>query len=211
MLKADQQFLNSLIKNILEKDDEAAFATLFKLFYAKLVAFSVRIVQSKDNGEEIVSDVFVNIWRSRKSIPKVDNVQAYLYASVRNSSLNFIKVRHLPTESLHDLYDTDIRYFAHQSFDPHKELEMQELQVLLRSAVESLPMQCKTIFKLIKEDGLKYKEVADILHISPRTVETQLNRALKRLESVMAPYFEKKENAKTAFLRVAKSLLIMFF
>jgi RNA polymerase sigma-70 factor (family 1) len=210
LLKTDQVFLSTLIKNILQEDDEAAFATLFKLFYARLVNFSVRIVHSKDNGEEIVSDVFVNIWQTRKSISKINNVQAYLYSSVRNSSLNYIKAKHLLTESLPETYDTDIRYFAHQSFDPEKELEMQELQVQLRSAVESLPTQCKAVFKLIKEDGLKYKEVADILHISTRTVETQLNRALKRLELVMAPYIEKKGNSKTTFLRIARCLLILF-
>jgi RNA polymerase sigma-70 factor (family 1) len=212
MLKADHIFLNSLIKNILERDDEISFATLFKLFYVKLVDFSVRIVHSKEYGEEIVSDVFVTIWQKRKSIEKINNVQAYLYSSVRNSSLNFIKVRHLPTESLPEMHDTDIRYFAHQSFDPEKELEVQELQVQMRSAVESLPTQCKAIFKMIKEDGLKYKEVADVLHISARTVETQLVRALKRLESVMSPYIEKKKNIKTIpLMRLTKSALFLFF
>jgi RNA polymerase sigma-70 factor (family 1) len=212
LLKADQTFLSSLIKSILQQDDEVAFATLFKLFYPKLVDFSVRIVHSKEHGEEIVSDVFVTIWQNRKSIEKINHVQAYLYSSVRNSSLNFIKARHLHTEGLPETHDTDIRYFAHQSFDPEKELELQELQVQMRSAIESLPLQCKAVFKLIKEDGLKYKEVADVLHISTRTVETQLVRALKRLESVMSPYIEKKKSVRTIpLMRMAKSALFSFF
>jgi RNA polymerase sigma-70 factor (family 1) len=211
VLKADQTFLNNLVKNALQGDDEVAFAALFKLFYAKLVDFSVRIVHSKEYGEEIVSDVFVTIWQNRKSTEKINNVQAYLYSSVRNSSLNFIKARHLPTESLPDSPDTDIRYFAHQSLDPEKEMELQELQVQMRSAIESLPPQCKAVFKLIKEDGLKYKEVANVLHISSRTVETQLVRALKRLESVIAPYIEKKRSVKTAFLKIAQCMLVLFF
>jgi RNA polymerase sigma-70 factor (family 1) len=208
---ATQLFLNALVKDALEGDDEVAFATLFKLFYAKLVDFSVRIVRSKEHGEEIVSEVFVSIWQKRKSTDNIGNVQSYLYTSVRNSSLNFLKARHLPTEALPEIHDTDIRYYAHQSFDPEKELELQELQIQMRSAIDSLPLQCKAIFRLIKEDGLKYKEVADILHISTRTVETQLVRALKRLELAMYPYIEKKRNAKTTpIIRMAKSALPFF-
>lgn len=210
MLKTDRVFLSTLMASIQQQDDEVAFSTLFKLFYAKLVDFSMRIVHSKEYAEEIVADMFAHLWQSRKSVSEIANVQAYLYASVRNSSLNFIKVRHLPIEGISQMHDTDIRYFAHQSFDPEKELEAQELQVQIRLAIETLPPQCKAIFKLIKEDGLRYKEVADVLHISPRTVETQLVRALKRLEVTFAPFLEKKKSAKLPLLKIAKSLLLMF-
>ncbi len=81
----------------------------------------------------------------------------------------------------------------------------------MNQAVDSLPRQCKIIFNLIKEEGLKYKEVAEILNLSSRTVETQLVRAMKKLDKILAPYLsssQKHSQSKVKILPVIKSILI---
>jgi len=97
--------------------------------------------------------------------------------------------------------------------DPGKELERRELILKMDQAIETLPHQCKIIFSLIKEEGLKYKEVAQILDISPRTVETQLVRAMKKLDKILFPYVSPKSSLrrKTNPISVIKSALFSTF
>jgi RNA polymerase sigma-70 factor (ECF subfamily) len=85
----------------------------------------------------------------------------------------------------------------------------------MNQAIETLPQQCKIIFSLVKEEGLKYKEVAQILDISPRTVETQLVRAMQKLDKILSPYIHHHDTSskvKTKAVSVIKSILfsIMF-
>ena len=81
------------------------------------------------------------------------------------------------------------------TFDPEKELERKELYFLLDRAISSLPPQACIIFRLIKEDGLKYKEVAEILNISPRTVQTQIFRSMKKLSALLATYRSARQSS----------------
>lgn len=160
-------------------DDEQAFACLFRHFYDRLLHFCEQYVHAREVAEEIVSDVFVKLWHRRGELEKVANLQVYLFVAVKNHSLNYLeqysKLRIVPIE------DTGMADLRH-STDPEQDLEWKELRFKMDQIVAALPEQCRRIFKLIKEDGLKYKEVAEILNISPRTVETQLFRAMRRLQ-----------------------------
>lgn len=167
------------------------------LFYDRLVSFSNYYVHSVEVAEEVVSEVFVKIWNSRTSLQNVKNIEAYLFTAVKNQSLNYrdkveISSVYVSVEKLPELTDMiDV-------FDPEQALEFQELQHNINIAIDTLSPQCKAIFKLIREDGLRYKEVADILNISWRTVETQFMRALKKLDTALSPYVEKKLRNSTS-------------
>ena len=135
-------------------------------------------IHQREVAEEIVTDVFVKCWLNRNNLQDLERPDTYLFVAVKNQSLNYLKkyssvhVISLDGENDVNLVDTA---------NPQVRLEKKELHFQLDQAINSLPQQCRIIFRLIKEDGLKYKEVAEILNISPRTVQTQLFRAMHKL------------------------------
>ena len=174
-----------LLESICVDDDRRSFDHLFKLMYERMLNFCVNYVKDKESAEEIVSDVFLKIWMKRKDICHVQNLETYLFIAVKNHSLNHLK----RFSNSRVVYLEDMgSYEIINANNPEKELEEKEIFFKMDQAIESLPQQCKIIFKLVKEEGLKYKEVAEILGLSPRTVETQLVRAVKKLDAIITPY-----------------------
>jgi len=159
-------------------DDQLAYRELFIQFYNKLSRFVMGFTKSKELTEEIVSDVFINLWRRRKNIEDVKNLKLYLYVSAKNITFNYLKKLH--RESLTDLNAVEIELedpFA----DPGAVLITREMNLKLKAAINDLPPRCKLIFTLVKEDGLSYKQTAQVLNIAESTVENQLSIALKKI------------------------------
>ena len=180
--KVDIQNLWKLISTL---DDDKAFEALFYLLNTPLIKFSMMYVHQKEVAEEIVSDVFVKCWVSRKHLGDVRNIDTYLFVAVKNQSLNHLKkYSHIHLVQVEDT--NELRLV--KTFNPQEALEKKELLFKMERSIEELPQQCRIIFRLIKEEGIKYKEVAEILNISPRTVQTQLFRAMKKLSGVMSDY-----------------------
>lgn len=172
----DLSYLAERIAN----DDQLAYRQLFIQFYNKLSRFVMGFTKSKELTEEIVSDVFINVWRRRKNIQEIMNLKLYLYVSAKNITFNYLKKLH--RENLADLDLVEIEPedpFA----DPGAAMITREMNLKLRAAINELPPRCKLIFTLIKEDGLTYKQTATLLAISESTVENQLSIALKKIGS----------------------------
>lgn len=163
--------------------DETAFEELYRTHFVRLFRFCFSIIHQKEPAEEIVHDVFLNFWQKTHNTqptvgPAIDNPGLYLYISVRNRSLNFLRDKaDLPTVELSERCDQYLRFEA----TPESLLLSTEAQQRLLTAINQLPPRCKLIFTLIKEDGLKYKEVARLLDLSVKTVEAQLSIALRKL------------------------------
>lgn len=189
----DRNYISHLLVRIAQHNDRKAFESLFQIFYERLFHFSLNFVHSKDLAEEIVSDIFVKLWRNRGELSKIQNIDTYLYIATKHQSLNYLQKQGERSASTISDFDPDRLI---EWFNPEKELEFQELLHDIHLAVENLPEQCKVIFKLIREDGLKYQEVAEILHISVRTVETQLFRAIKKLSVALDAHVAKKRAPK---------------
>ena len=140
-------------------------------------------LHQKEAAEEIVSDAFVKCWINRKNLRDIRNIDTYLFVAVKNQSLNYIKkYSHVTLVQVEDT--NEVRFV--RPFTPQEALEKKELLFRMEQSIEELPQQCRIIFRLIKEEGIKYKEVAEILNISPRTVQTQLFRAMKKLSTVLS-------------------------
>lgn len=181
-------------QQIAREGDEKAFAEMFRHFYDRLLHFSIQYVYAREVAEEIVSDVFVKIWNRRTELEKVTNLEVYLFVSVKNRSLNYLEqYSSLRISPLND--DSGISQLTN-SIDPERAMEWKEILFKMDQEVSRLPDQCRRVFRLIKEEGFKYKDVAEILSISPRTVETQLFRAMKRLNEVVGPYLSAKLKSK---------------
>jgi len=196
-----------LWKLICNNDDENAFELFFHLLNNSLIKFCVLYVHQKEIAEEIVSDVFVKCWLNRKNLTEIQNPETYLFVAVKNQSLNHIK----KYSSIHlvQIEETNSIEFVN-TYNPQKEIENKELVFRMDQAIAGLPQQCRIVFRLIKEDGMKYKEVAEILNISPRTVQTQLFRAIKKLSVVLTQYNKHNEtSSKTNIINILGSLILL--
>lgn len=163
----------------LSQGDENALATLHQLYYKKLLQFSKTIIRSNEMAEEIVEDVFIKLWCNRTSVTNINNLNVYLYVAVKNTSLNILsqKAKHLVTAPF-DFLEIDLD----NEFDsPDQLMITAEMMQRMQKAIDSLPPRCKMIFKLVREDGLKYKEVGEILNISVNTIDAQMAIAVKKI------------------------------
>lgn len=174
----------NLWSRICQQDDIKAFEQVFYALNKPLIKFCILYVRQNEVAEDIVAELFVKCWQNRKNLCDINNPATYLYIAVKNQSLNYIK----KYSNIHMVQIDDTDEFALvNTYNPQKELEKKELVFKLDKAISTLPQQCRIIFRLIKEDGMKYKEVAEVLDISPRTVQTQLFRALKKLSLILDP------------------------
>lgn len=174
-----------LWKLVCLNDDYKSFESLFRALNHPLIKFSKFYTKNNEAAEDIVSEVFVKCWQNRKKLTDVANPDTYLFVAVKNQSLNYIK-KHSQVQMV-ELQPADENKFMN-TFDPEKELEHKELFLLMEQAVSSLPPQACMVFRMIKENGLKYKEVAEIMNISPRTVQTHLFRSIKKLSELLSVY-----------------------
>lgn len=174
--------LDELFKRVIE-DDYNAFEQIFKSTYKSLCAYANRVVKSHELAEEVVDDVFCNLWRNRKKILITTSFKSYLLASVRNKSLDCLrKLKHEKNTMLESAATVPCK----QSI-AYETMFFEELHARINDAIQGLPKQCRTIFLMSRDQDLKYKEIAELLHISIKTVDTQMGRALKYLRKTIAP------------------------
>lgn len=169
----------SLIQQEIANNSEVAFGKLYAFYHQKLVSFAYSILHAREMAEEVVEDVFIKVWKKRTTIDKVENLAVYLYVSVKNTALNRLsgKARALLVQPYDDLDSTTEPLHS----NPYELMISAEIMNKMNEAVEKLPPRCKMIFKLIREDGLKYKDVSSILNISVNTIDAQMAIAIKRI------------------------------
>jgi RNA polymerase sigma-70 factor (family 1) len=173
--------------HLISKGDENAFRTLFDTYARKLIYFVFALVKSKEVAQEIVDEVFIRLWKNRENAPGIRNIKVYLYSAVKNAALNHIS-RKAFEQITQPFNDIDILISDEQL--PDRQMITAELFNEIHEAVNALPPRCKMIFKLVREDGLKYKEVADILNISQNTVDAQMVIAVKRIREKISAHLD---------------------
>jgi RNA polymerase sigma-70 factor (family 1) len=174
--------INILHDKVTQLNDEEAFEECYRQYFVRLYRFSLSIVHQKQPAEEIVHDVFMNLWKKRAVFPSIRNLEVYLYVSVKNLSLNHLR-DNLPSRTV-DIAERSHEFIQFNA-DPETLLIHSETAKKLAFAIDDLPPRCKLIFKLIKEDGLKYKDVAVLLDLSVKTIEAQLAIAMKKILQAM--------------------------
>jgi len=159
-------------------DQGAFFESLFHTYYKTLCRFSFRIVQDKDKAEDVVQTCFINLWEKRDSTNIQSSFKSYLYRSVYNRSINeYTRTKKNLKEDISVLNDVS----SSVSDDPQLMLQAKEVQEKIDLAIANMPDGCRTIFLLSREEQLSYKEIAETLQISVKTVENQMGKALRIL------------------------------
>lgn len=198
--------LKKLWNQICVADDLKSFELLFHQLNRNLVLFCDTFIHNEYASEELVSDVFVHLWNNRSTLDRIDNPKSYLYTAVKNKALNHLKkFSHL---QLHVDLSDELKLV--DGTDPNIMLERKEFFLRVDSIVAKLPAQTLLVFRLIKEDGMKYKEVAQLLNISPRTVQTHMRRALQKISLLLGAYMKKDKSLLSNKLYSIVILLLPF-
>ena len=168
----------------IRQGDENAFKNLFLTYYDLLCNFSWRFTRSKAVSEDLVQDVFADVWNIRESLDPHKTISVYLYQAVKNKALDHLdhqKVvrRHQLEEDESDKNVVYIRNTMNEEWEFIK---------AARYAIDELPFRAQQVYTLHREDGLTYQEIADVMEISVKTVESQMSRALDILRARLSKF-----------------------
>jgi len=184
MLSETDKFLVNSIK----KGDFKSFEIIFKSYYSVLCKYSFGIIDDINMAEDLVSDVMASIWETAEKIDIHTSLKSYLYKSVHNSSINYLKRQkhkflELDKESLERINE-----LLTWEESPSEKILNLELDEIIHKAMDLLPPECKKIFLLSRQEGLSHKEIAEKLNLSPNTVKVQIFRALSKIREILKKY-----------------------
>jgi len=166
------------------KLNKQSFELLFRENFTALTGFACKYVKDIDTSKEIAHDIFINLWEKRNEIDSEKPLRSYLFISVRNRCLNYIRDQK-KFDKTEDITENPGYSQLTENVDP---VEIMELEERINLAIDSLPDKCREIFIMNRFRNLKYAEIAKELDISVKTVEGQMSRALKTLREKLATY-----------------------
>lgn len=183
-MKADK-FNIEKVKEKISMSDESAFKIFFNHYYPRLLNYAFVIVKNHEAAEDIVLEVMSTIWERRTKLQEVKNFENYIYISTRNKTLDFHKNNSKLVNVCFDEPHFE-EYITHHN--PEKQILNKELLEIIDKAILSLPKKTRLVYRLIKEEGLKYQEAADLLGVSVKTVNNQLLSAMKIIRQNATDY-----------------------
>jgi len=168
----------------LAKGDEQAFTVLYEKYWEKLFVVALNRVQSVEVAKELVQDLFTDLWKNRSRIVIRKNVSSYLFGALRNIILD-----HIRQEIVREKYIRHISRFHHsQDNSTADQLGLSDLNNAMKEAVDHLPPRCRQVYELSRNEHFSNREIADRLHISHKTVENHITKALKILRHYLREY-----------------------
>lgn len=165
--------------------DENAFKFFFDTYYDNLCNFVNSYIRDETLAEDVVQNIFIYLWENRNSLPVNCSIKSYLYTASKNKSLNHLRNEKNKNRIVGELL-TQAEFNSGEKADQF--LEFEELRTVISSAIDVLPANCKTIYKLSRDEGLTNKEIAERLGISVKTVENQMTIAIRKIKDFLQPY-----------------------
>ncbi|MDH5400261.1 MAG: RNA polymerase sigma-70 factor [Cyclobacteriaceae bacterium] len=162
--------------------DLPTFEEMFREHYVYLCNLANKILNDRDEAEEIVQNVFVNVWNRQEYANISTSVKGYLSQAVKNACMNFFK--HDKVKQKHVQYEM---YYG-SKFSADDPVVAGELNDRIDRAIQGLPEQRRRVFLMSRHEGLKYKEIAEQLSISPKTVENHMGKALEHMRKELIEY-----------------------
>lgn len=183
MGKLDKQQENFVL-SALKQDNKEAFSLLFQTYYTDLVLFCGNFVKDKSSCEDIVQSIFMKLWNDRKKLQIETSLKSYLLKAVRNSCLD--EFRHL---EIVRQYESDYKSNALDSYDTENYILYSDLHDHLHRALQQVPELYRETFEMNRFEGLKYREIAEKLNVSERTVEVRVSKTLELLRKQLKDFF----------------------
>lgn len=159
--------------------DEHSFRIFVNTYQDKVFRLISLFIKDKHECEELVSDVFFSLWVKREELGEVDDLESYVFIMARNKAFNFLRKKKM---EITDIDEVNIDLFYNTHTNPESIYINQETVAALNRAIDDLPNKTKMAFLLIRENGMKYKEAADILGVSVKTLEKQVAFAVSKLK-----------------------------
>lgn len=151
---------------------EANIDEIFKLYYRPLCMYIIHYVNNIDTAEDIAQDSFTAYWEKLNKGDKIENVKAYLYATARNKSIDYLKEQ--PS-----FISLSVPANLEETLTDDEAEECSCIEARMWTAIDALPERCREVFLLHKRDGMKYKDIAERFHISVNTVDNHISKALR--------------------------------
>lgn len=183
MGKLDKQQENFVLA-ALKQDSKEAFSLLFQTYYTDLVLFCGSFVKDKDFCEDVVQSIFLKLWHDRRTIQIETSIKSYLLKAVRNSCLD--EYRHI---EIVRKYETEHKSSVLDNYDTDNYILYSDLYTHLIRALDKIPPLYKEAFVLNRFEGLKYREIAEKLDVSERTVEVRVSKTLDLLRKQLKDFF----------------------
>jgi len=163
--------------------DETAFDSVFRAHYAHLVRMAESLVRERALAEEVAQEVMLELWRRRETLELEQTFRAYLLRSTRNRALNHIRHQRIVAR------ETEAASLEPRHSPSAEDVTLGlELERAVRDAIDGLPDNCREVFQMSRDQGLRYAEIAAVLEISVKTVEKRMGRALAELRERLAPW-----------------------
>ena len=173
-----------VIEDLLANDPEKAMEVLYSDYYEQMCNVVYRVLYDSTASEDIVQEVFMEIWRKRGDISFNTSIYGYLKRSCINRSLNYLRKNKINFE------EDSVLEFTVNEDHTHNKVEAQDLEKIIQRSIASLPARCKQVFVLSRYENMTYKEISAELGISIKTVENQIAKALKVLKLNVLPYMK---------------------
>ncbi|WFE86474.1 RNA polymerase sigma factor [Parabacteroides chongii] len=180
-MRKENTNIQAILEDLATKSSEPAFRSLYFSYSDRIMRYLVMYVKSSQIAEELVSDVFFALWENRKQLVEITNFDAYIYRIAKFRVLKYLRDNKTLTV---DLDEVPIELFAFTETTPEDDYISRELIDAVNEAIEQLPTKSKLAFKLVREDGMKYKDAAEHLGISVKTLEAQLSYAMKKIAKI---------------------------
>lgn len=167
----------------LRNGDERAFEMLFKQHYEALCRYANGLLNDLPLAEEIVQDVFVTVWEKREKLEINVAFRPYIYKAVHNRCLN--QIQHYKIRQIHQ---QEVLYTHSEAQHPQSGAEFNQLKTQFQKALQKLPEECGKVFRLSRENEFSYREIAEFLNISVKTVENQMGKALRIMRTELKDF-----------------------
>lgn len=188
--------------SLISEGNQRAFQSIVYKYSDPLIIFSIGFVRKREVAEEIVSDAFVSLWNKRSQIAEIRDLKSFLYILVRNGSISHLRKtngkKEISLETLQDFYTLPVT-------GPETDDITEEILDQINKAIDQLPPKCKIVFTLAKIQGMKYKEIAEILDISVKTINNHIANALIHISQSL------NENQKTSGAHFGRIASLLFF
>ncbi|MGV8096236.1 MAG: RNA polymerase sigma-70 factor [Mangrovibacterium sp.] len=173
---------------LLKEGDKATYEAIYHEFFGTLYSLSSQYIFKTEDAEEIVQEAFLKLWEVKSRLNENTNIKNFLYTITKNNCLNYIRNEQIASFHL-KRYQDELQYnyeALYQLEDDYSKIE--ELKLKIDEAIDSLPAKWKNIFRMSREEDLRYKDIAQKLGISEKTVEASITKALKKLREELKEY-----------------------
>jgi len=168
--------------SLIKTNNQTAFVCIYNRYWSEMYACAFHIFPDRETCEDLIHDVFLYLWTSRKEL-QIKSLRDYLYIAIKNRSLNKIRSKKQLVELTEEEYDHIVSDAASDG-----RLLLREMDSVFETGILSLPEKCREILILSRKEHLSNKEIASKLNISPKTVENQINIGLRKMRLLMSDF-----------------------